>query len=185
MADIVQDLLDLKKLVESNRPKVPRSFFYPESLVKEAAEVFKDTDWIINGHEGSQYRHGVQLKKLSTSISSPVALLNAKIEAMDLPDYLKTRPKGVHVYLRGISGPYRIYGGARGGGKSFLLHYSEEDTPELMQQADIHVMRILDEFEFTEEDVLSAIEHIRHLKPSEKKVYLYGEWGGQKKEDAP
>ena len=40
-------------------------------------------------------------------------------------------------------------------------------------------------FHVSAEDIRAEIEKFQHLKPSEKKVYLYGEWGGQKKEDAP
>lgn len=128
MADIIQDLMDLRKKIE--KTKLSKYYLVPDSIVKEAAEVFKNTNSIVCGGNGAMYQYGVQIKKPGTSIS--VAFLNAKIEAMNLPDYLKSRPKGVHVYLRGISGPYRIYGGARGGGKSFITHFlnAEEENHE-------------------------------------------------------
>lgn len=76
-----------------------------------------------------------------------------------------------------------IYRGSAGCGKSLLKPYLE-DTTELMQQADIPVTFALDkEFELTEEDVWSAIEQFQHLKPLERDVYQYGQWGGQIKED--
>lgn len=132
IADIAQDLMNLKKRIESNRPKVPREFFFPEPLVVAAAEQYKDTDWIINGHDGSQYLHGVQITKPSTSI--PVVFLNARIETMDLPDYLKTLHTTNHaLYLRHVQANFedRIYCGSAGCGKSFIHHLlnAEEDEP--------------------------------------------------------
>ena len=79
----------------------------------------------------------------------------------------------------------RMYCTSVRSGKS-LLTSLYEDTADLMQQADIPVTFALDkEFEFTEEDVWSAIEQFQHLKPLERDVYLHGEWGGhiQIKED--
>lgn len=40
-------------------------------------------------------------------------------------------------------------------------------------------------FRVSAKDIQADIEKFQHLKPSEKKVYLLGEWGSQKKEDTP
>ena len=78
----------------------------------------------------------------------------------------------------------RMHFGCAGSGKSTLSLFN--DTTDLLEQAIIPVTSMLNQkFEFTEEDVISAIEQFQHLKPAEKNVYLHGEWGGQKKEDTP
>lgn len=78
--------------------------------------------------------------------------------------------------------PFIIHGAA-GSGKS-LLHPYLEDPTELLEQGIIPVTSLLNQkFELTEEDVWSAIEQFQHLKPLERNVYQYGEWGGQKKEE--
>lgn len=76
-----------------------------------------------------------------------------------------------------------IYHGSAGCGKSHL-HPFLGDTTDLMQLVDIPATSAQDQkFEFTEEDVWSAIEQFQHLKPLERDVYLHGQWGGMKEED--
>ena len=93
--------------------------------------------------------------------------------------YMETCPRNEHFRPnvdRRLVKP-RIFCGARGCGKSLLPHYLE-DTTDLMQQADVPAtFELHKEFDFTEEDVLSAIEQFQHLKPLERNVYQYGEWG--------
>lgn len=78
MANIAQEILELHDRIES-APRRPFEFMYPASLVKQAAEMFKDQDWYINGRDGSRYYHGELVKAPSESVD--VTSLNERIHA--------------------------------------------------------------------------------------------------------
>ena len=100
MPDITQELLDAYERLERIPRNKPREFFYPAYLVKQAAEIFKDLDWYINGYDGSRYYHGELVKEPSTKMD--VTQLNEKIAAMELPDRMSLlTPAGRNDYLIG------------------------------------------------------------------------------------
>lgn len=100
MADIVKELAKQAAAIMKMAPKVPREFFYPAPLVEQAAEMYKDRDWYINGYDGSRYYHGEQIKPPHESVD--VTELNKRIAAMELPDYLQLLPKRDYgVYMLG------------------------------------------------------------------------------------
>lgn len=103
MANIAQEILELRDSIES-APRRPFEFMYPASLVKQAAEMFKDQDWYINGSDGSRYYHGELVKAPSESVD--VTRLNERIAAMELPDCLqRLSPKDYGAYVLGQWGP--------------------------------------------------------------------------------
>lgn len=60
----------------------------------------------------------------------------------------------------------RMHFGCAGNGKSTLSLF--EDTTDLLEQAVIPVTSMLNQkFEFTEEDVISAIEQFQHFRQKE------------------
>lgn len=110
MSDIIQEILAAKERIERVRPTKPRELFYPAYLVKQAAELFKDRDWYINGYDGSRYYHGELVKEPSLKVN--VVPLNEKFVAMELPDCLqRLSPAEREVHLLG------------------RWHYEEEKTP--------------------------------------------------------
>lgn len=122
MADKLHELSEqIAALLKTTGPILPRQFYYPGCLVKEAAELYKDQDWYINEHDGSQYFRGVQTKWPCTHLDT--SRLNARIATMDLPDHLRqVYPKQNNLYLLDLLYRYRymVYGGRRRIGKSFL-----------------------------------------------------------------
>lgn len=133
MADNLKALSELVAAVQKIAPTLPRQLFYPTSLVKEAAELYKDQDWCINGHDGSQFYHGVQTKWPCTTMGTTldVTRLNEKIAAMWQPNYLRQLqqipPEERRVVLLGEWGSRRVYHGSRGCGKSLFPHNYDEE----------------------------------------------------------
>lgn len=103
MADIAKEVLEMMERIK-NRPRpLERHFYYPAVVVKQAEELYKNSDWYIHGHDGSLYYHGEQIRPPCKSVS--VTALNEKIAAMELPTYpehLQTlTPEQKNVYLTG------------------------------------------------------------------------------------
>lgn len=121
MADKLHELTEhIAALLKTTGPILPRQFYYPGYLVKEAAELYKDQDGYINGHDGSQYFLGVQTRHCTHLDTSR---LNARIATMDLPEVVRqVYPKQNNLYLLDLLYRYRymVYVGRRGIGKSFL-----------------------------------------------------------------
>lgn len=106
MADIVKEVQELKERIEKAPSPLPRHFHYPAVVVKQAAELYKNTDWYIHGLDGSVYYHGEQIRPPSPHSKSVfVTALNEKIAAMELPSYLEQlqplTPEQKNVYLTG------------------------------------------------------------------------------------
>lgn len=126
MADKLQEIAKQAAEIGKKLPMVPRQFFYPKCLVEQAAELYKDQDWYINGHDGSQYFHGVQMKWPCTTMDT--TRLNARIATMDLPDYLrKVSPKRNNLYLLDLlyRRRYMVYGGRRGSRKTLFDRFMD------------------------------------------------------------
>lgn len=131
MADKLHELSEqIAALLKTTGPILPRQFYYPGCLVAEAAELYKDQDWYINGHDGSQYYHGVQTKWPCTTMDT--TRLNARIATMDLPDYLsKVSPKRNTLYLLDLLylSRYSVFAGRRGIGKTLFDCYMNFISP--------------------------------------------------------
>ena len=106
MADKLHELSEHVAAIMKKAPTLPRQFLYPECLVKQAAEQFKDQDWYINGHDGSQYYHGLQTKW--PSFTMDLSRLNDRIATMDLPDYLRRKDKEYPDCLHHLSPEERV-----------------------------------------------------------------------------
>lgn len=87
MADIVKEVQELKERIEKAPSPLPRHFYYPAVVVKQAAELYKNTDWYIHGLDGSLYYHGEQIRPSNKSVF--VTALNEKIATMELPTCLE------------------------------------------------------------------------------------------------
>lgn len=135
MADKLHELAEQAAAIRKKLPMVPRQFFYPEWLVKQAAEQFKDQDWYINGHDGSQYYHGVQTKWPCTTMDT--TRLNARIATMDLPDYLrKVSSKRNNLYLLDLlyRSRYSVFVGRRGFGRTLFDRFMSFRCPEIFER---------------------------------------------------
>ena len=136
MADKLHELSEqIAALLKTTGPILPRQFYYPGCLVEQAAEQFKDQDWYINGHDGSQYYHGVQTKWPCTTMDA--TRLNARIATMDLPDYLKkVSPKRNNLYLLDLlyRRRYSVFGGMRGGGKTLFNRFMDFRFPPVFER---------------------------------------------------
>lgn len=91
--------------------------------------------------------------------------------------YMETCPRNEPIppnMVRGGSMP-RKYFGAAGSGKSPLSMF--EDPTDLLEQGIVPVTSLLNyKFEFTEEDVLSAIEQFKSAKPLPETAYPPFTW---------
>lgn len=134
MADKLHELSERVSAMMKMNPH-PMQFYFPNILLNEAAELYKDQDWYINGHDGSQYFHGVQIKWPCTTMDT--TRLNARIATMDLPDYLrKVSPKRNNLYLLDLVYRYRymVYGGRRGIGKTLFDRFMDFRCPLIFER---------------------------------------------------
>lgn len=137
MADKLHELAEQTAAIGKKLPMVPRQFFYPKCLVEQAAEQFKDQDWYINGHDGSQYFHGVQTKWPCITTTMDTTRLNARIATMDLPDYLrKVSPKRNTLYLLDLlyRSQYSVFAGRRGIRKIFFDCFMNLRSPLIFER---------------------------------------------------
>ena len=136
MAEKLQEIAKQAAEIGKKLHMVPRQFYYPKCLVEQAAELYKDQDWYINGYDGSQYFHGVQMKWPCTTMDT--TRLNARIATMDLPDYLrKASPKRNNLYLLDLlyrQCRYSVFGGMRGGGKTLYDRFMDFRCPLIVER---------------------------------------------------
>ena len=135
MADKLHELSELAAEIGKKLPMVPRQFYYPKCLVEQAAELYKDQDWYINGHDGSQYFHGVQTKWPCTTVDT--SRLNARIATMNLPDYLrKVSPKQNSLYLLDLLylSRYSVFAGRRACGKTLFDRFMNFRCPQIFER---------------------------------------------------
>lgn len=88
MDDIQKEILE-RTMKCARAIRAPRELIYPATLVKHAAEMFKNEDWYINGYDGSRYYHGALVE--APHVHVDVTRLNERIAAMELnmPAYVK------------------------------------------------------------------------------------------------
>ena len=109
----------------------PMQFYFPNILLNEAAELYKDQDCYINVYDGSQYYHGVQTKWPCPTMDT--TRLNARIATMDLPNHY---PKRNNLYMLDLlyRRRYSVFGGMRGSGKTLFNRFMDFRCPPVFER---------------------------------------------------